>query len=253
MKATKKTRVDTDTVLLFLKQFSDKLIPLLAKTSITPNQVSSINFLIFSPLSAYFFFKGGLINNFLALGALFVHSFFDLIDGELARQTKQLTRVGGWLEEGFDNLLQFIIIISLSLHVLTNFSGIWMLLGILPIIGQSLANSYGLRLFYQFSIDPLTGNEAFNSILKKRLTFSDRFLFNMVVPSETPFIMLFTLRYYIFAGVITNKMPLFFLIFGFMITLRAIMLLVIITFSYCDYSFVHKSKVLSYLSETSKK
>lgn len=225
-----KTRVDTDAILLIMKKLSDVLVHYLRNTSITPNQITSSNFLIFGPLICYFFIQGGMRNNIIAFVFLVIHSFFDLVDGELARQKNMRSDLGAWLEDSLDNLLQTIVIFSIALNILTNYESSWKYLAILAILGQSLANIYGLRLTNLFKIDPLTGNEELHKYFeKKNGSMIDDFLRNMLVPTQFAYILIFTLRFYVVIGIMFNILPHLFIVFGVFITIRSIMIYMIIT------------------------
>src|SRR3989344_5698469 len=72
----KSSRKTTDPTLIIQKKLANPIITFLSDTPITANQVTICNFLIFAPLSAYFFFRGGFSNNILAPRDIFFLSLF---------------------------------------------------------------------------------------------------------------------------------------------------------------------------------
>lgn len=249
-KKKKKTRVDTDVTLVFLKRFSDPVVSWLVKTPVTPNQVTLGSFLIFAPLTAYLLFKGGYLYNFLALGVLFLHSFLDLMDGEMVRQGKPSSKLGIWFEFSLDPLMQQIVIYSIALHTLVVLPMGLNLLALLPLFGQGWANSLGLLLSVKFKIDPLTGQKEFNDLVGGSKYYLDFVLKNIIVPSHWLFVMLFTLRFYLVVGIFLNILPYAFIVFGFFIVLRALVVYLVLTIRHGDNPKKYdKYAVFRYLNE----
>ena len=245
----KKTRVDTDVTLLYMKHYSDKVVKWLVKTPITPNQITIGSFLVFAPSVSYLLLVGGYRNNLIALGLLFLHSFLDLMDGEMVRQGKKSSRLGIWFESSLDPLLQMLVILSIVLHVLLNFSQPWRYLVFFAISGQWLANSLGVRLSYKFKIDPLTGNHEFNNALGDSGLAIDRVLKNIIVPSTFIYMLLFTLRFHMIIGILLNILPYTFTIFGFFISFRALVVYLVLTLHYSDIPNLDKYATFRYLNQ----
>jgi len=244
----RRTRIDTDITLVFLKRYSDQAVRLLAKTPVTPVHIGVFSFLLFVPPTAYLLFVGGHLNNIIALCILILHSFLDLMDGELARQKKMSSRLGIWLEESLDPLTQTVVILSISLHILTNVEGPIKYLVFMCLFGQSFANMLGTILATRYKIDPLTGNKNFNDFVGDSKHYGDFLLKNILVPSYPVFVVLLTMRFYLIVGILVNQLPLFFYAFGIAIVVRAISVYAILTYHYMNFRKNSKYKVFSYLN-----
>jgi phosphatidylglycerophosphate synthase len=77
------------------------LVRLLAKTSVTPNQVTYLRTLIVI-YALYLFSLGDPISLLWAVGLFYIFEVLDHVDGDLARFTKQFSKVGTLLEQFID-------------------------------------------------------------------------------------------------------------------------------------------------------
>jgi len=85
---------------------------ILAKTGITPNTVTVVGFLI-TLVAGYIISTGSL----LAGGLVFLFSsFFDMLDGAVARATGRITKFGGILDAALDRLSEAAIFISIIVY-----------------------------------------------------------------------------------------------------------------------------------------
>ena len=110
---------------------------LLAKTSITPNVITWLGFLI-TLLATGLIITGHL----LAAGlTVIVAGFFDILDGALARQTKRATPFGALLDSTMDRLSEAMILLGiLILNLVSNRPGIEALLVCPALIGSFLVS-----------------------------------------------------------------------------------------------------------------
>ena len=113
------------------------VVHLLVKTSITPNTITWFGFLLSVVAAVLIATENLIIAGFLVL----VAGLFDLLDGALARRTKQTTNFGAILDSTIDRLAEAIILLGvLILYARAqSFAGI-MLAGIA--IPSSLVVSY---------------------------------------------------------------------------------------------------------------
>jgi len=77
------------------------LVRLLAKTSVTPNQVTYLRTLIVI-YALYLFSLGDPISLLWGVGLFYIFEILDHVDGDLARFTKQFSKVGPLLEQFVD-------------------------------------------------------------------------------------------------------------------------------------------------------
>jgi len=94
------------------------MVLLLAKTNITPNQITVLNFLFFIPLSVFFFSKGDYISSLIGLVLLCLYGFVDFIDGMLARLKSMSSRAGAWLDSTLDTITCSFVLISITIGLL---------------------------------------------------------------------------------------------------------------------------------------
>jgi len=112
------------------RKMSEPMARLLAKTKVTPNQMTWAAFGI-ALLSFVSFILG---NNIIAGLLVQLSSVVDGIDGSLARQKGMTSEFGGFLDSVLDRYADILIVLGLSLWSLSHetYSGIW-LAGLLAI------------------------------------------------------------------------------------------------------------------------
>ena len=95
---------------------SSKISPFFIKTSLTPNQVTTISGL-FGVLGSYMLILDSHI--YLIISAIFIqlYTILDLVDGDIARAKKMQSYFGMWLDIFFDKLIDFLIIVGMSVGV----------------------------------------------------------------------------------------------------------------------------------------
>ena len=250
MTEIKKTRVDSDMTLVWLKKLADIVVNVLLKTPVTPNQVTLANFLIFAPLASYLLFVGDYVHNLLALFVLIISSFIDLVDGELARQSKRVSKLGAWYESSLDPLTQSMVIFSIALHILFYIPADWKYLALLPLFSQGFANYLGITFSNLFKIDPLTGNPELNESANRSHSGIDFLLRNIIVPTHWLFILLFTLRFHMIIGILLNVLPFTFLVFGVFITIRVMVMYLVLCLHYKDDTRLNKYEIFRYLKRS---
>lgn len=88
------------------------ILPFLARTSITPNQITGLSFVAYM-CSAIFFFLGYLIGGAICFQLGFI---LDCIDGKLARLKQRFSRIGGWLDTIVDRIGISLNALALGIH-----------------------------------------------------------------------------------------------------------------------------------------
>lgn len=115
-------------------------------TSISPNQISLISF-SFILIAASFLLQGGSKNILIGAIFAFLYNTFDLVDGMVARERKQTSVIGHWLDAMFGFVSFPILIITLTIGMRNYLAFI---LGILAII--SYPTQYLVVHFYNSEI-----------------------------------------------------------------------------------------------------
>ena len=107
-------------------------VRLLAKTSITPNVISWLGFLITIGAAALIVTRHLVAAGFVVL----VAGFFDILDGALARSTNRTTHFGAVLDSTLDRLAEAVLLLG----VLVLYAGEQSVTGIL-VVGVALSGS----------------------------------------------------------------------------------------------------------------
>ena len=130
-----------------LQPHLEKLGNSFASTGISPTGWSVIG-LVFAFASAFFY--GWNMEFSLIIGGivLLVAGFFDIVDGQVARATKKITKTGGFLDSGFDKIAEvaiffgilvggfaepYLVFLAISLSLLVSYT-------------RSKAESLGIKL-----------------------------------------------------------------------------------------------------------
>ncbi len=93
-----------------VRPISTRISRLLVRTSITPNQITIIGFLI-GLVSAYMFFTGLF---FIGSMVFFIATILDHCDGEIARKNGKVSQLGKWLDPVLDRALHGLVIFALA-------------------------------------------------------------------------------------------------------------------------------------------
>ena len=114
------------------RKLSEPMARLLAKTEVTPNQITWVSFSI-----AFLSFISFIFGRNIAAGLLAqLSSIVDGIDGSLARRKGMTSEFGGFLDSVLDRYADILIVLGLTLWSLSHetYPGIW-LAGLLAITG----------------------------------------------------------------------------------------------------------------------
>jgi CDP-diacylglycerol--glycerol-3-phosphate 3-phosphatidyltransferase len=99
-------------------QLTEPLVPLLEKTHITPTTLTWLGFAI-SLGAAALIATGHLI---IAGVVVLVSGLFDMLDGALARHTKQVTRSGAVLDSTLDRVSEAVLLLAVAVYYLLFFA-----------------------------------------------------------------------------------------------------------------------------------
>ena len=114
------------------RKLSEPMVRLLAKTKVTPNQITWASFGI-----AILSFISFVFGQNIAAGLLVqLSSIVDCVDGSLARRKNMTSEFGGFLDSVLDRYADILIVLGLTLWSLSHetYAGIW-LAGFLAITG----------------------------------------------------------------------------------------------------------------------
>jgi len=219
-------------MIIFLEEFFIKvafqIAKILAKTKITPRQVTLMRFIIAAPLSVFFFSRGKYLYNLIGLFSYMSLAILDWVDGRLAEirklppKTKPLGRL---IDSTLDQILMLVVLGSLFYAGLNSSQrNIWLFITILYFSLLLIINT----LLYKF--DWLTGLEykRYEEIWKrvclktKRISVKDKIFWSFLyVRNNSVILFCFTVSYPLFLGIIFNQLIITFIFIIFMNTLRA--------------------------------
>ena len=225
-------RKDNDPSVAAVRHLANSIVKIMAKTNITPNQITVLNFVIIVPAVLYCLLQKDYIYNIFALLFIFVYSLIDLVDGVLARTKSLQSKIGQWLDCSlgiiYQNLIFYVVILRVARYAGT---WQWMIPGMFVLFGQNMAHYMGYRYEKDFGFDAYLGSEGFNKMFIdiKNLSILDVFLKNIIVPSNFIFISIFCCRYLLVLGLLFNRLDLFIIAFGATINIRWISMHVLYT------------------------
>lgn len=93
-----------------VKGFAEPFIRIIAKTGISPAVLTLFSFL-FGIASVYFLFENQAL--FIVFSLLAI--LFDIIDGSLARHLNKESKLGFWLDQGNDRLVNFLMLLKYNI------------------------------------------------------------------------------------------------------------------------------------------
>ena len=118
------------------RRITDPIVGTLSKSGITPNALTIIN-LVLSIFAAYVIATG----HFLVSGVLVLFSgLFDLLDGALARFTKQSTKFGAILDSTVDRISEAAVLCGLLIWYLSQGAGLEIVLIFTALIGSFMVS-----------------------------------------------------------------------------------------------------------------
>jgi phosphatidylglycerophosphate synthase len=112
----------------FVSPYSRYIARWAARRGLTPNQVTSFSLLL-GVLTAVAFATGerwGLVVGAVLLQLAFT---FDCVDGQLARYSRQFSKLGAWLDSVFDRTKEYVVFAGLAIGASRTGDSVWLLAG----------------------------------------------------------------------------------------------------------------------------
>lgn len=117
---------------------TEPIVSVLERTSVTPNAVTLFGFMLILIAAAL----AGTGHLFAAGWMVLVASFFDMIDGALARRTHQVTRFGGALDSTLDRLSEAAVLIGIIGYYLFDYEIVPYKQWVILLIGVTMISSF---------------------------------------------------------------------------------------------------------------
>lgn len=195
----------------------------LSLLGITPNQLTLFNFLIFIPLSAFFFAQNNYSGNLLGLLFALIYSYFDHVDGLLARATGRTSKFGAWFDQRLDIISSGIILAGITYGFFQrDVSNFWLGVGISALFSQIGILSIVFEYERNFYHHPKLWE---NFKRNKKIANIEKVIMEFIFLKSFLFLFLGTLRYFLFVAVIFNQLKIFLLAWAVFNNLRWVVML----------------------------
>lgn len=190
----------------------------LSLLGITPNQLTLFNFLIFIPLSAFFFAQNSYSGNLLGLLFALVYSYFDHVDGLLARATGKTSKFGAWFDQRLDIISSGIILVGITYGFFQrDVSNFWLGVGISALFSQIGI----LAIVFEYENNIYHRPEVLTRLrLAKNFNLIDRIVLEFIFLQSFWFLFFGTLRYFLFLAAFFNQMMVFLFLWAIFNNLR---------------------------------
>lgn len=230
MKKIKKTeKIDFSLPLIIMRKWSVVLAYYLDKLWIYPNQVTLFRFLVFWIWAAVLMLSENYFLNLLAIVFLIINMFFDLIDGDLARNHNKTSKLWKFLDENIDAIVLNTILLSLTIKFLISWNQIWIFWGILSLYWLIFSSRMWEYFMYTYNINCVESHpileKDFNN--KQNIDFVSYYFKELLVPKNPILSLHSNFRNYLIIWIIFQIMPILLVIFWFFITIRWFMLFIL--------------------------
>ena len=215
------------------------------KRGIRANHVTLFNSFFSVVLGFYFFSTGQWI---AGLCVCLVNGLLDYLDGDLAKSTGDYSKIGVWLDSGFDVIFGSIIMGAIAIG--SGFQGLSIEWIIFFFIGNSANNFVSFNYNQQFGFNSDKGNELFRNLMDRKCHPINRILKNMIDPTSSHIaLMLYTYRYWIAIGCLFSIMPVCFKIMTVISNIKWIVMYLIYAFYLIGEKRLFVLRALSMLDE----
>lgn len=246
----KTKKIEFDHLVKILRKSSVYVADFLNKFNIHPNQVTVGRFFIFVIPALICFYIGNYFLNFLGILLLFFNFYFDLVDGDLARNYNKKSKLGPYLENLIDPLVLNLVILTIILNLIQIDSN-YIYIGLFCFFGQKFSSDMTNLFKYRFSIDCVEGSLIIEKSIKKFNIF-ENFLINLITPKNFFLSFFSNFRYYLVLGSIFNVIPLALFIYTIAINLRWIILDIYLVLYYSSKKIKKLDSIFLMLKELEK-
>jgi hypothetical protein len=235
---------------LYLK-VNKPFVDLCIKNGVTANDITLFNHFLTLTFGCYFFSRGTLIGNVSGLGVMLICGFLDYLDGDVARKRKENSKLGEWLDTGFDVIIQNAIMGAISVGCFRSGLSIWWV--VLFFIANSGNNLVSFNYNQTFGFKSVSGNELFRDFMDKKRTIINIIFKNIIDPTASWIgLVILTFRYWIVFGVVSNKMSVMFIIITLISNFKWIIMFVLYALHQKESKKLYVLQGLNFLDEERK-
>ena len=210
----------------FVRAPCKPIVKLLHRFGVTPNQVTITSNIISISIFSFCFSRGQYQFNLLGLLVLVVQSYFDHVDGQLARLSGKSSKVGWWMDCSFDHITLYALILSVGYGVWRNTGSILSLWAVIFMLVGYLLISLMMVVYSQNFVGfkgIIASEELYNRFVKlQNKTIPDWLIGNLIGFWSSAARFLFGFTYIFLVGVLINKVFLCLLIITILIYIRFI-------------------------------
>jgi len=233
----KKWKNDRDPAMSKLRSLSTGVAEILNAFGISPNVVTISRFFIFVFPALICFFIGGYFYNFLALFLILVSSFFDLVDGDLARNFNKKTKMGKILDKYLDMISINLILVAIAANLFSSENPL-RYFSLFAISGQALSSE--ISKFYEdkFGISCSKTLSANSELMlnKNRVDSASNILIELLSPSHIFSLLFSTIKYHLIIGILLGILPVMMVFYSIAINFRWITLFIALCVYYSTTS-----------------
>lgn len=226
VKATQK--ITHSRISLFLRKFSVHVAKYLHDRWVEPHQVVYGRTILLWVSSLYLLYQNNYLLQICWLIFIVLNSFFDMVDGDMARNYDKKTAYGGFLDEWLDGVLLNTVIFTFCIKFILQWYEstyiIWAAAALFWIIWSTKINRI---LEYEFWINCISGNNQIEAVVKEKRFGRMSTLFYEFMTPKNLFLSLFSnFRYYLLFWIIFQYIHLAVLIYWIAINIRWIVLFI---------------------------
>lgn len=193
------------------QEFNYPVVKWCVDKGITANQATIFNHIITLTFGCFFFSRGSYWGWICGLIVCLVNGFIDYLDGDIARMNKSESKLGVWLDSGFDVIVQNAVMGAIAVGCFK--MGLPLVWIVLFFIGNAANNFVSFNYNHKFGFDSANGNNVFIDIMNKKPTQINIFFKNLIDPTTSHvYLFIYTLRYWIAIGAVFNIMPMCFIV-----------------------------------------
>lgn len=202
-----------------MKEWSNKIynnikspaVRFCVNNQITANEITLVNHFVTLTAGCYFFSRGTWECWNAGLVVCLINGFLDYLDGDVARETKQFSKLGIWLDSGFDVIIQNAVMAAIAIGCFKMGLSIWWI--VVFFVANTANNFVSFNYNATFGFDSDKGNQLFRDYMDKKGGYINAFFKNIIDPTSNYFALVaFTFRYFIAVGCLCNIMPLCFIV-----------------------------------------
>lgn len=225
----KKWKVDRDPTINIIRSMSVGVAKILNSIGISPNAVTVSRFFIFVCGAVVCFFIGGYFYNFLGLLLMLGSAFFDLVDGDLARNFNKKTKLGAILDTYFDIISINLILTAITLNLFSSENPL-RYFSLFAIVGQVLSTE--ISKFYEDSFGitcvKIKSPDIERMVNNNRVDPASNILIELLSPSNFFSLLFSTMKYYLIAGILFGILPITIAIYSIAINFRWMTLFIVL-------------------------